>query len=124
MIKIFYFAIYLLIWIYVLPKVDTEYQFLLKVLLISLPFIFGYQQIQEIEEKFLDKSKIIGQLVDVPNKSSIALVYNDGTISFLDDINSKKYQSNKSKKNISKKNNKNSKSSSKKNFNWYNSLSK
>lgn len=114
MIKIFYFAVYLVIWIYVLPELSEEYQFILKVLLISLPFLLGIQHIQEKEEKFLDKSKIVAQLVDIPNKSSIALVYSNGTIDFLDQEIKKKKKKKPQQKKKSPQSNKSK--------NWYNSL--
>lgn len=86
--KIIMFSIYLLAWFYLLPNLNEEYQFLFKVFLMSLPLLFGIQQFDEIQEFFIDSKthkKIIGQLVHLQNKSSLAIIYNDGTIEFVSD---------------------------------------
>lgn len=108
--KIIMFSIYLLAWFYLLPNLNEEFQFLFKVFLLSLPLIFGIQQYEEIQEFFVDPKthkKIIGQLVHLQDKSSIAIIYNDGTIEFVSD--SFKMQKNEKQKNEKK-------------LNWFNKI--
>lgn len=102
------FSIYLLAWFYLLPNLNEELQFLFKVFLLSLPLIFGIQQYEEIQEFFIDSKthkKIIGQLVHLQDKSSLAIIYNDGTIEFVS-------ESVKKSKNLN----------AKKKLNWYNKI--
>jgi hypothetical protein len=119
-----YFVVYLLIWIYIVPHISDDLQFFFKVFLISLPVLFGYAQIEEIQEGFKAqksetakktqlKKKIIGQLADLQEKSTIALVYTDGTVDFLSGEN--KRASKKLKNSAPKK-------KSDKISNWYSSL--
>lgn len=149
--NLLYFVFYILIWIYIVPYISDDYQFFFKVFLISLPVLFGYSQIEEIQESFKAKKtsaksktppksspkkknatekyastdqikkKIIGQLTNVQDKSTIALVYADGTLDFIFEKNNKKKKKNDTKNNKKTTN----KRKNKKNFvtlNWYNKL--
>lgn len=84
---IIYLCIYLVIWYYV-PDIHQDYQFIVKTLLLSVPFFIGAESVYEIqEEEFTNKeinNKVIGQLVDLNTQTSIALVYNDGTVKIFD----------------------------------------
>jgi hypothetical protein len=119
--NILYFGIFILLWIYVVPHISDDYQFLFKVFLISLPILLGYSQIEEIQENFKSdnkiKKKILGQLINIKDKSTIALVYTDGTLDFL--FKNEKKKPNKSNKTTPKKNNKVKSTNIK---NWYNKL--
>jgi hypothetical protein len=119
--NILYFGIFILLWIYVAPNISDDFQFLFKVFLISLPILLGYSQIEEIQENFKSenkiKKKILGQLINIKDKSTIALVYTDGTLDFLF-RNEKKKPNNSSKKNKKK----NTKIKSTYMNNWYNKL--
>jgi hypothetical protein len=135
--KLLYLAGYLLAVYFLLPLVGEDYQFLFKVFVISLPILFGASELEEVQEGYqsnhikdvksqlpkahgaLDdiyrlSSKITAQLVDLDTKSTLALVYNDGTIEFI----------NTSQKKIEKKKTQNMNPKKKsKQKNWYNELS-
>lgn len=133
--KLLYFAAYLLAVYFILPLVGEDYQFLFKVFVISLPILFGASELEEVQEGYQSKhikdvksqlpkahgaldetnrfrlsSKITAQLVDLDTKSTLALVYNDGTIEFINTSQKKKTQNINPKKKSKQKN-------------WYNELS-
>jgi hypothetical protein len=129
--KIILLAIYLVAWIYFVPKIGDDYQFFAKVFLISLPVLLGISEMEEVQEGYKDptgvarlgpaeKKKVLAQLVNVTDQSSIAIVYSDGTLNFLTDKPPLKNQKDKTKpphkKKIAKTKNKNPKK------NWFNSL--
>jgi hypothetical protein len=138
--KIILLAIYLVAWIYVVPKMGDDYQFFAKVFLISLPILLGISEMEEVQEGYKDstgsarlgpaeKKKVLAQLVNVTDQSSIALVYSDGTLNFLTDKPSLKNEKDslknekdttknkKNKKEPTKAKNKNTRKK-----NWFNSL--
>lgn len=112
--------VYVLAWVYVLPMLDDEYQFFARVFLLSLPIILGFSELDEVQddtfssEHFLgerEKKKVVAQLVDLSNQSTIALVYPDGSLDILSNLAP------------AKKKQKQKKSPKKKQKDWYNSLS-
>lgn len=115
--------VYVLAWVYVLPMLGDEYQFFARVFLLSLPILLGFSELDEVQhddafssEHFLgerEKKKVVAQLVDLANQSTIALVYPDGSLDILSNLAPPKKKQNQKK----------SPKIKKKKKDWYNSLS-
>jgi hypothetical protein len=112
--------VYVLAWVYVLPMLGDEYQFFARAFLLSLPILLGISELDEVQDAFIsehflgerEKKKVVAQLVDLANQSTIALVYPDGSLDILSNLAPPK----KKQKQKQKKSPKNKKD-------WYNSLS-
>ncbi len=91
--KIIVYLILLCIFLFYVPKINPDYQFFVKAILLSIPVIMGLQETEEISEAFQSKNtnkvnqqlmkKIIAQIVDVSNQSTIAIVYENGDVEFI-----------------------------------------
>jgi|LakMenEpi03Aug12_release.lakeMendotaPanAssembly.Ray.scaffolds.fasta_scaffold970708_1 hypothetical protein len=106
-----YISLFAIAW-YGLNKnyIHPDYHFGVKIVLFTLPVIFGLNNLNEIvEEDFSNKTKdknnfnikfinkIKYQLIDIQNKDTLALVDEQGNVQFLNDIyKNKKKQSKKS----------------------------
>lgn len=89
LLSIVIFFMYLFVWIKLVPLVDEEYQFLIRVLMMYVPVFFGLNQLQEYEEQFSDKIKnkiknVVAQIYSMDTQSTIAIIYNNGNIEFID----------------------------------------
>lgn len=121
--SIFMVIVYVLAWVYVLPMLGDEYQFFARVFLLSVPILLGFSELDEVQhddafssEQFLgerEKKKVVAQLVDLANQSTIALVYPDGSLDILSNLAPPKKKQNQKK----------SPKIKKKKKDWYNSLS-
>jgi len=99
---IFYILLFCIYW-YGTPYIKDEYQFFIRIILFSIPVLFGIRSYDEYtEEEFKNLNKIKYQLIDIENKNSIALVDEDGNVQFLFNKNNNKSKKNNWYKNLKK----------------------